>query len=375
MPVKIRELGPGYISEVDRVDERKWDQLLQEFDDANIYQTWPFAAMTVGGQNMSHLVLKRNGEITAIAVARIAKLPFLKAGIAYVRWGPLWRCGRYEADTENFRQAIRALRNEYACRQGLVLRLVPALFDDDSPAFSAILREEGFSTCSEEIRSRTILLDLRPSLTELRQGLKRNWKRNLKFAEEGKLEITEGTGDELFAAFIEIYKEMVARKKFIEPNDINQFRLMQSRLPEQLKMQIMLCRSSGTDRPCAGLVWSALGKMGIELYAATSDAGMANGASYLLRWKLVEKLKQNGFLLYNLNGINPARNPGGYKFKSELAGNHGKDVYFLGRFDSYTNFLTHSFVEVADKLRTTYRALRGLTKAGHVANLTPKKAE
>lgn len=355
-----RELDSSYTSEVDSVDEQRWYQVLQEFDDANIYQTWSYAAVMSGRRNMSHLILRKEDEIMAIAQARIARLPVINVGIAYVHWGPLWLRGVTETNADRFRQVVRALRNEYVCARGLVLRLFPNLFDEDAPAFSTILAEEGFSPSCTKMRNRTILMDLSLSLADLRVGMKRNWKRNLKVAEEGGLEIAEGSSDEFFKAFIEIYKETVARKKFMEPNDINKFGLIQAQLPEKLKMQVLLCRSG--EGVCAGLVWSALGKTGIELFAATGDVGIASRGSYLLRWKLIEKLKRSRFAKYNLNGINPIKNPGGYKFKSELAGGNGKDVYYLGRFDSHTNVVSYWCLLLGDRLRKTYRALRTLSR-------------
>ena len=83
-----------------------------------------------------------------------------------------------------------------------------------------------------EKRSRTILMDLSPSLDDLRQGLRPHWQRELKVADKQKLEIIEGREDELFEMFIEMYREMVARKKFSEPNDIKEFRTIQRQLPQ-----------------------------------------------------------------------------------------------------------------------------------------------
>jgi lipid II:glycine glycyltransferase (peptidoglycan interpeptide bridge formation enzyme) len=137
-------------------------------------------------------------------------------------------------------------------------------------------------------------------------------------------------------------------------------------------MNIMLCRSN--EGVCAGLVWSAIGKTGIELFAATSDAGTKTGGSYLLRWKLVEKLKQNRFGVYNLNGINPIRNPGTYRFKAELAGKNGKDVYYLGRFDACFPGLSSWSVACGDTLRTIYRKSKGLVGSVRSMKLRPETA-
>jgi len=369
---RLRELASGYTSEVDAVDEQRWCQILDGFDDANIFHTWPYAIVTSGRRHISHLVLKEDGEIVAVAQARIAKLPFLNVGIAYVRWGPLWRRGGTENKADTFRQAVRALRNEFVCKRGLVLRLFPILFQDDPACFAEILAEEGYSALSKESQSRTILMDLAPSVQDLHEGMKSHWKRELKVAERNRLEVLEGSGDDLFSAFVEIYNEMVSRKKFVEPNDINQFRMIQTQLPPKLKMRIMLCRSGGDI--CSGLICSAIGKTAIYLFGATSNNGMKSRGSYLLQWKLIEKLKQESVAVYDLNGINPAKNPGTYKFKSDLAGVNGKDVYFQGRFDSHASLVSYMCVECSGRFRKLYQSLKELAKAARGINLWPKAA-
>lgn len=354
----MRELDPGYASEIDTVDEATWSHLLQEFDDANIYQTWSYGAVISGRRNVSHLILKKKGEVAAIAQARIAKLPFVSIGIAYVRWGPLWRRAGIEADFQIFIQAVRALRNEFVCRRGFVLRLFPSILDDQASPALAVLLEEGFSPLAEDTRSRTILMDLRPALPNLREGMKPHWKRELKLAGKKALEVVEGTSDGLFATFIGMYREMVSRKKFVEPNDIEQFRLIQAQLPETLKMKILLCRSK--EGACAGLICSVVGNTAVYLFGATSNKGMKSNGSYLLQWGLLERLKQEGIAIYNLNGINPTRNPGTYKFKSDLAGKNGRELYYLGRFDASFPGLSSWSVACGDRLRALYRKVQQL---------------
>ena len=365
MPAILKKkcLAPGYSIEVDTVDEQGWYQILHLFEDANIYQAWSYVAVTSGPNHMSSFVLKKDGNIVAIALVRIVKLPVLNIGIAYIRWGPLWRRRGTSVDIETFRQAVRALRNEYACGRGLVLRIFPVLFDSDPPWFRSILTEEGFSSVRKEALDRTILMDLRPSLDELRSGIKPHWKRYLKVAEKSGLEVIEGTGEVSFNEFIRIYKEMVARKNLEGLIiDINEFREIQSKLPEQFKMGILLAKSEGNI--CAGLVYSAIGDTAIYLFGATGDVGIRSRGSYLLHWRLIEKLKQNKITVYDLHGINPVKNPGTYRFKSDLGGDSGKDVYFLGRFDSHISVFSHACVDFGDRLRIIYRRMSEVMKAG-----------
>jgi hypothetical protein len=366
MPLRtIRELAPGYTSEVDSVDEQVWCQTLDQFEDANVYQTWAYASVLCGRRNMRHLILRRNGEIAAIAQARIAQLPILNLGIAYIQWGPLWQRRAEQTDAETFRQAIRALRNEFVCRRGLALRLFPIVFCDDLSQFMSILTDEGFSPLGTETQGRTILMDVTPTIDDLREGMRAHWKRELKVGERNRLEVLEGTSDELFEKFIVMYREMVARKKFAEPNDINQFSRIQSQLPERFKMKVMLCGAGG--KISAGLICSIMGNTAIYLFGATSNDGLKSRGSYLLQWKLIDELKRKGVTTYNLNGINPEKNPGTYKFKSDFAGTNGRDVRYVGRLDTYPSMVSRSCVEFGGQLRVAYRMLKERFKKAKVS--------
>jgi lipid II:glycine glycyltransferase (peptidoglycan interpeptide bridge formation enzyme) len=354
---KVRALATGYTSEVDTVTERDWYERLQEFEDANIYQTWSYARVTWGLDNTSHLVLKKNGRAIAIAQVRLTQVPFVKVGIAYVLRGPVWRLKEVAPDGEALCQALRALRNEYVCKRGLCLRLAPLMFANETKHKSRMFGEENYEPKVNSGSKVTILMDLSPSIEELRGGLHRNWKRNLKAAEGHGLEVTEGEGDDLFKAVIDIYREMVHRKRFLEPNDFEKFRHVQALLPDGLRMKVAVCRSK--EGTCAGLIWSESGDTAIELFAATRVAALTNGAAYLLRWRLVEHLKRSGFRMYNLNGINQAQNPGGYQFKSGLAGKAGTEIAYLGIFEARGNALSNYCVRVGQKILESYRRMRG----------------
>lgn len=354
----MRKLASDYTVEVDSVDKVSWCEILQKFGDANIYQTWSYDAIKCGIENISHLILKKNGTIVAAAQARILKIPFVNIGIAYIRWGPLWKSHENDNDIKVFCQAIRALRNEYACRRGLVLRLYPILFDQNSDVFLPIFKQEGFKRNLKAGQKRTLLIDLNQSFQDLRKGLKQKWRNCLNRAERNELEIIEGHDDGLFEIFIKIYSQMLERKRFIEPNDINEFRLIQRDLPEAFKMKILLCRFKGEI--CVGAIFSALGKTGIYLFGATNKIGMKSNGSYLLQWKFIEWLKENHYSSYDLNGINPESNPGTYRFKDGICGKNGRDVQFLGQFDTYKNPLSFFSIKLGDVLRSKYGKVKGL---------------
>jgi lipid II:glycine glycyltransferase (peptidoglycan interpeptide bridge formation enzyme) len=354
---RVRELPGGYTCEVDTADERTWNEILDTFADANVYQTWAYGEVRAGTRNVSRLVLKRGNEVIAAAEVRLVRVPLLRIGIAYVRWGPLWRRRGAPPDPEVARLAIRALRNEYACRRGLVLRLKPAAFEEDAGEVPSLLADEGFIASGSGNRERTIVVDLTRSLEELRAGIRKEWRRQLRIAENQNLTVVAGTSDELFGDFASIYDEMVRRKQFPEPNDIREFRAIQERLPDRQKMRIFLCRAGSTT--CAGLVCSALGDTAVYLFGATSDAGLEARGSYLLQWRLAEWLKTEGLALYDLHGVNAELNPGVYRFKNDLCGTNGRHVRFIGPFDCSGSFLSESSVRTGDALRRVLRTVKG----------------
>jgi hypothetical protein len=355
-PRRHRPLDAGYTSEVDATDEAGWYRMLAEFDDANIFQTVAYGAATPRRGKLSHLVLRFEGVPVSIAQARIVRIPGVHLGIAYIRWGPMWRLRASASGVAAFRQCLRALRNEYACKRGLVLRVLPLLFDPDASVYMPMLAEEGFERVAGDAPSRTILMDLRPPLEQLRNGIRAHYKRELKRAERNGLEIVEGTTGDLFDALIEVHREMVRRKRFVEGSDIGRFRRVQDLLPEPLKMRIMLARSEAGV--CAGLVCSAFATTAVYLFGATSDLGLKSNGSYLLHWKLIELLKNEGRAVYDLHGVNAEHNPGTYAFKRDLGGEHGSEVAFLGTFEAHEGWLGHRGVRFAERMRHKYRTLK-----------------
>jgi len=339
----------GYIAEVDTVTEAEWSDLLPRFDDATINQTWSYGSIRWGEHNLSHLVLKKNGVIIAAVQLRIVKLPAVKGGIAYISWGPMWRTREKQRNIEYLQQILRALLTEYSVQRGLLLRVLSNVYDcdADSELIRSIFNEEGFQYTLSPYR--TLLLDLETSLEELRSNLSKDWRKNLRKAESNNLKITEGSDDALYVTVSNLYKEMLGRKDFVPLMDVNQFGIVQRDLPDSLKMRIMLCELDG--EPIAALVGSGLGDTGIELVAATSDRALKVNASYLLRWRMAQWLKEQGCCLYDLGGIDPIKNPGSYQFKAGLSGKSGKDTRHIGQFEACQNLLSSFVVKVGDRIR------------------------
>jgi hypothetical protein len=237
MSAKPTPLGNGFTAEFDRITPQEWNSILCLFADSNIYQTWSYDAVRCGQENLSHLLLRSADQVIAAAQLRILRIPFLGLGAAYLRWGPLWQLRNQLPDPKVFRLALRALRNEYVCRRGLILRLFPILYGADSSSYTDILSQEGYTPVPDENPDRTLLMDISQPLEDIRKKFDQKWRNCLNKSERNNLEVIEGTEDHLFAEFIEIYHALLERKQFKEPNDINEFRMIQHHFPLTIKCE------------------------------------------------------------------------------------------------------------------------------------------
>jgi lipid II:glycine glycyltransferase (peptidoglycan interpeptide bridge formation enzyme) len=353
-------LPDGYSVQVDGISALAWHEVLDRFADANIYQSWAYEAQRTGDNRMSHWRLCRDGVVVAAAQLRIAKVPFVKLGVAYVRWGPMWCLRGQSAQPEVLAVALASIRHEYAVKRGLTVRLLPYLLDAEHGALDALLCAGKFARLQATTPQRTLLMTLERSLPELRAGLDQKWRNGLNRAERQGLWVEEGGSDELFERFVAMHTEMNQRKGFLPTSSVDEFRRMQRDLPPRHQMRVFLASTESASGPvgAAGVVCSQIGDFGVFMHGATTDAGMRTQASYLLQWRALTWLKEQGAACYNLHGINPLTNPGTYHFKAGLCGRNGVDQHYLGSYECAGAAGSQALVGLATSVRRTYRSSR-----------------
>lgn len=342
--------------EVDNINEQQWSELLEQFDDASLYQTWSYGAIRWGKHNLSHLILKQNETVVAMAQLRIVRKPLI-GGIAYIRWGGLWQRKSQQNQIDIFKEMIIALKEEYAKKRGLWLRMLPNIRETEGQPYIEMLKQEGFQHNIPFEGGRTIYVDLSLPIETLRNNLQSRWRSYLKKVEQSGLKIIENKSqEELYEVFSTMYREMHQRKGFVEYVDIEEYRTLQAKLPKKFKMKILACELEGV--PQAAIICAALGNMGIYVLGATSDEGLKNRGSYLLHWKMLEWLKNEGYHWYDLGGIDPEKTPGTAQFKYGLAGKLGIDSKPIGQFDICFNPSSKLVIKTLDGLRNFQRLLK-----------------
>lgn len=337
-----------YEIEVDQIQRSDWEVLLRQFEDSTIYQTWSYGQVRWGDECLSHIVIKEtNGEAIGIAQAIVKKVPFLKVGIAYIPWGPLWKKIGSDNDFNQFEYMLKSLKNEYAKKRGLLLRIDPHIINcAENEHILKILENEGFKNNSNSNPYRTFLVDISHPLEDIRKKLNAKWRNHLNRAEKNNLVIHEGNGIELYDIFLKLQAEMQQRKNYIPGVDYEEFKQIQASLPEPDKMRIVVCEYEG--EPLTATLASAVGNTGIYLLGASGDKGMQMKGSYLAQWLIIKWLKEQGCIHYDLGGINPESNPGVYSFKFGMS---GQDVNHIGQYEYSDSNLSSVAVSFFEKMK------------------------
>lgn len=343
--------------EVDRATSAEWSRTLNQFEDASIYQSAAYGEVHWGERNLSRLMLKLNGEVVGMAQFRIIRPTPFKFGMAYLRWGPIWKRRDRPIDPEVPKRMARAIEQEYLESRKLLVRILPNAFSGSDraevfgTAFSAFTSEAGGS----EDTYRTFIVDLSPSLDELRKKLDAKWRNKLKQAERNNLTVISGEGIEEYRLFCEMYAQMRKRKAFETTVDVEEFGRMQEALGESERMHVLICQERGVA--VAGIVVSAMGDSAIYLLGATSDAGLSARGAYLLQWIMISRLKERGIRYYDLGGIDPEGNPGVYYFKRGFS---GVDICQISPLSASNSALSAAVVKVGLAVQRTIRTSRGL---------------
>jgi len=334
--------------EIDQVSEKEWSNIIRSFDDSIIYQTWPWGEVRWGRKNLSHIVLKKGAEVVAAAQCWIIKIPVSGWGIAYVKCGPMWHRNNTDGDSEAYKTIIRVLKKEYAGKRGLLLRVMPNVYDGKCDEIYSIFSREGFIKCTGAAPYRTFVMDLNCTAEELNKGLSAHWRQKLKRTEQLPFQVREDTNAEVFDTFIEIYEETRARKNFTTNLKVDDLRRMNEFLPDAYKSKIFISTIDG--KKMGGAIVCPTGKTAILTFTGNTAAALEIHGSYYLTWYVVNRLKAMGCHWLDLGGIDPEQCPGTFQFKRGLAGKLGKDITF-DHFDYYESLPSRVVTMAADRVR------------------------
>lgn len=326
-------------------DKTFWDNSIRVFEDANIYQTWNFAALAQNEKIVKHLAIYTNQDLIGLVQVRIRTVPILNRGIAYILNGPVWQKKNQENSLKIFSNILDALRQKFVINQNLLLRIKPYIFSDRISNFDFIENIK-FKRVEKVRQYQTLILYLDKNLDEIRKSFKQKWRNCLNQSERNDLEVSEGNDQKLYMEFLGIYNQMIARKKFKENVDPYKMGKMNEELDDEYKLKIFIAYKD--KLPIASIIGSAIGNTGIYLLGASNEIGMKNKGSYLLQWEMIKWLKRKGCQRYDLGGINLDDNPSVYHFKSGIT---DQEVMGMGTFETYHSELSKRIISFGEFIK------------------------
>ena len=340
-------LDLGYTAEVESISKSEWHALMSGFADASFYQTWSYGERIWGSGHLSHLVLRHMNRAVAMAQLKTLKFPGIPFGVAYLNWGPLWKPRGDQSNYSHLRNMARALRNEYVEKRHLVLRILPKILDnDENRSIPSLFLDEGYKQSPDP--QKTYIVDLHPSIEQIRQNLHRSWKRSLNHAEKQGLTVEEVRDGEHLESIRALYSQMKSRKRFYGDMQMDVLKVHQD-LPDDLKPKIVLSLHNGEG--IAALGWSSLGQSCMPLIGVTGDKGLIAKASFLLWWEMIKDAKIKCADFCDTATVHEKRNPGGHFFKQGLAGKDALEAAYVGRFDAYERRVDLLFVRTVLAVR------------------------
>jgi hypothetical protein len=311
-----------------------WDALAAGFTDFCMEQSFAFTGSRWSKLRAVGLILREDGaaEPAAMALALIATLPVLGIGLAYVKFGPLWRRAGKPADRAVLFAALDALKQEFGIRRRLVVRVLPPADPDHD--WSETLKRANFTLHKALSDRERYLVDLTLSEEEQLASLGAQWRANLKKASQ-ELVIEEPDLKTGIPVFVDLYKNMLARKRFTDRHGLEDLPAIAEQAGGTLGMRLFLARNRG--EAVVGSIIIGPGERVFVPFSATSDKALSLRAGYALRWAIIDRLRGTKARWLDLGG---AEGDSGLRhFKLGNVGKRGRVVDIPGEYDFAPNAL------------------------------------
>lgn len=350
------------VCEVDRLDGPKWDRLINNFADAYYEQTWSYMCARWHPSKISHLIIKnKSSDVLAAAQVIIITLPLINKGMAYLKFGPLWRQKRRRTEPAVLHTVLEEIKNEYVKKRGLYLVVIPPPDPDKAELWQETFDVLGFRSRGEYNDKYRYLVDLSLDINEQRQNLHSKWRYNLKKAETNKFNLKCYEGAQGLPTFLALYSTMINRKGFYDTFGIDALSIFIKTLPIEICPKIFIIEHD--ELPTAAAIVGKIGNTAIYLFGASDDRALPLKAGYVLQWKIIESLTDTDALWYDLGGEVGAQ--GLRQFKKGLTGKNSNIIPILGEFSYWKNWISWVIANAAFKLKELKTALGAIFKRWH----------
>ena len=324
------QYGAPYSVEIVQPIREGWDLLVATFADACLEQSACYMASRWSTSRLCGLVMRSaaSGEAEAIALAVIASVPLLKAGLAYIKFGPLWNRRDKPKRPKVLGAALSAINEQFGAERGLTVRIMPPPNPDDAPNWRCELARAGYHGHGHIQNPDRYLVNLSLSENEQFASLGPKWRANLRKADP-RLKISESDAAADFPIFMDLYAAMSKRKQFADHHQIKLVSELVRSAPVGLRPRLFTASLHG--RPVAASLVVSAGERADIPFSASGDEALASRAGFALRWAIINGLRGSHNRWLDLGG--DEGDQGLRHFKVGNVGTGGLVVPLSGEFD------------------------------------------
>lgn len=224
--------------------------------------------------------------------------------------GPIWIHDEIPGAMQKL--VLSLLRRRFRLWRGRPVTFHPELAD--TPAHRAQLAEAGFRHVAPGYRTR--MVDLSPSVEELRANLARNWHSALKQGERHRLAVVDDGAGARLDWLVERHGAHMAHGGYRGLSG-ELLRALHRHGNATAGLRLLVADADG--EAVSGIALARHGDSATYLVGWTGEAGRALRATHVLLWRAMGLLKADGARWFDLGGI-PDDAPGIATFKAGLGG-------------------------------------------------------
>lgn len=352
---KMRAADAGRDYEIkDDVSPVEWDRLAAQFADATFEQFGAFRGPIWGDRRLQRIAVLRNGRAVMLALATVFSLPAIGRGLAYVKFGPLWRRKGETPRAADEALAAQALADHFVRDRKLALTVLPYFDLAAGDMLPEALAAQGFKHAAVDDAERFVVDTSLPEDAQL-ASLAQKWRYNLKQALKGGLTVTCDDGAASVETFNALFAEMESRKNYKNDAWDSIFPSIRDGKLAVANVHTVLVRDPG-GAPVAGAVVGYIGDVAYYLYGATGDRALKLKAGFALQWWIVDWLRRRGVKWYDLGGA--AHEPGLRQFKEGLAGKAGRIAVIPGEYSLCESWASRFLARSVMRARGLKQALK-----------------
>jgi hypothetical protein len=327
----------SYRSEIVAEPGVEWDRLAGGFADMCLEQTAAFAGSRSTAAHSTGLILREaeSAEPVAMALVVVALLPVVGLGLAHVKFGPLWRRRGAPAQPEHLALMLEALKEEFAQKQGLALRIMPPADPGFEREWKNALACTSFAFHAAASDRERFLVDLALSEGDQLKSLGSKWRYHLAKSAIDELDIREAGLEEGLPEFLALYRDMLSREQFNGHHGVEGLPAIAKAAGPALGMRLFFASHQG--KPVAGSVIVGAGERVCVPFSAAGEKALELRAGYALRWTIMERLRGTEARWLDLGGVEDDQGQRLYKLGN--VGKRGRVAEIPGEFDFAPNAL------------------------------------